>query len=100
MDLGSTFWALTLPKTKDARLNNAPLNTEFGSARCADGEQTMTQYPGKLISGLMALVVAFFIVPNGANADVPDELYAALGVGKDASPKELYDALTKRYYDS
>lgn len=35
----------------------------------------------------------------GARADVPDETYKALGLEKDASPKELYDALVKRYND-
>ncbi|MBK9079489.1 MAG: hydroxylamine reductase [Hyphomicrobium sp.] len=32
-----------------------------------------------------------------AYGDVPDETYKALGLEKTASPKELYDALTKRY---
>ncbi len=59
----------------------------------------MTINLSRQLSGLMALVIAFFMVPTGVQADVPDELYTALKVSKDASPKELYDALTKRYYD-
>ncbi|MBN8911222.1 MAG: hydroxylamine reductase, partial [Rhizobiales bacterium] len=35
----------------------------------------------------------------GARADVPDETYKALNIDKNASPKELYDALVKRYND-
>ncbi len=34
-----------------------------------------------------------------AAAETPEETYRALGLTKEASPKELYDALTKRYYD-
>lgn len=32
-------------------------------------------------------------------ADIPKETYKALGISKKASPKKLYDALTKRYRD-
>ena len=46
------------------------------------------------ICGLMCLAA---LAP--ANAETPDETYRALGLTKKASPKELYDALTKRYYD-
>ncbi len=34
-----------------------------------------------------------------AFAETPDETYKALGLSKSASPKELYEALTKRYHD-
>lgn len=34
-----------------------------------------------------------------AAAETPDETYKALGLSKSASPKELYEALTKRYHD-
>lgn len=34
-----------------------------------------------------------------ATAETPIETYQALGLQKNASPKELYEALTKRYYD-
>jgi len=34
-----------------------------------------------------------------AAADTPDETFKALGLAKSAAPKELYDALTKRYND-
>ena len=32
-------------------------------------------------------------------AETPDETYKALGLSKSASPKELFEALTKRYHD-
>ncbi len=35
----------------------------------------------------------------GANADIPEELYQALGIDRSASPKVLYEALEKRYRD-
>ena len=50
----------------------------------------------------LALMVAFaltFALCVPAVADTPEETFKALGLGKSASPKELYDALTKRYYD-
>ncbi|MBM3642376.1 MAG: hypothetical protein FJX15_13865, partial [Alphaproteobacteria bacterium] len=40
-----------------------------------------------------------FAVGAPAFAETPDETFKALGLSKSASPKELYDALTKRYYD-
>ena len=40
-----------------------------------------------------------FVLCAPALADTPDETFKALGLSKTASPKELYDALTKRYYD-
>lgn len=46
-----------------------------------------------LCTGLM---VAF---AQPARADIPDELYEALGLSRDVAPKDLYDALVKRYYD-
>ncbi len=39
------------------------------------------------------------VIGVGARADVPDETYKALNLEKSASPKELYDALVKRYND-
>ena len=36
---------------------------------------------------------------NGAIADIPKETYKALGISESATPKELYDALEKRYLD-
>lgn len=44
-----------------------------------------------------AIAVSFLALP--AAADVPDELYEALGLQRSASPKELYQALEKRYHD-
>lgn len=46
-------------------------------------------------------VLAILSLPfagGAAQAEIPDELYQALGLSKDASPKELYDALEKRYH--
>ena len=34
-----------------------------------------------------------------ARGEIPDETFKALGIDKSASPKELYEALTKRYND-
>ena len=50
---------------------------------------------------LTALVAFLFTVaqPVSLVADIPDELYSALKIDKSASPKDLYEALTKRYYD-
>ncbi len=36
---------------------------------------------------------------HAALADIPNELYDALGIDKSASPKVLYEALKKRYHD-
>ncbi len=49
-----------------------------------------------LAAGAMGLVSLAGI---SARADVPDETYKALNLEKNASPKELYDALVKRYND-
>jgi hydroxylamine dehydrogenase len=38
-------------------------------------------------------------VSGTAYADIPNELYKALGISESASPKELYEALEKRYHD-
>ncbi|WP_036282308.1 multiheme c-type cytochrome [Methylocystis sp. ATCC 49242] len=43
-----------------------------------------------------AMTLAF---AGPASAETPDETYKALGLAKSASPKELYEALTKRYHD-
>lgn len=56
----------------------------------------------KTITFLRAAAVgllALFLCMTPSQADIPDELYTALGVTRDSSPKELYEALTKRYYD-
>ena len=51
------------------------------------------------------LFASFLLTANAvpvsaqSTSDLPDELFEALKIGKDASPKELYDALAKRYYD-
>lgn len=44
----------------------------------------------------VACVAAYAIE---AKADVPAETFQALGIDKNASPKDLYDALVKRYND-
>jgi hydroxylamine dehydrogenase len=48
-----------------------------------------------------AIVLSFVMIAlaQPAGADIPDELYKALGLSKDVTPKELYDALVKRYHD-
>jgi len=59
--------------------------------------QRVSHYAARL-----ALILAFavtFVLCAPALADTPDETFKALGLAKTASPKELYDALTKRYYD-
>lgn len=54
----------------------------------------------KLFSVPMAVLIGLtLLMSNGAIADIPKETYKALGVEKSASPKELYDALKKRYID-
>jgi len=45
------------------------------------------------------LIVSFLASSGSALSEVPSETFVALGLEKTASPKELYDALTKRYYD-
>jgi hydroxylamine dehydrogenase len=48
----------------------------------------------------MLMLLSLLIFQGGtARADIPDELYKALSIGKDATPQQLYDALVKRYYD-
>ena len=52
------------------------------------------------VMALAAVVIGTIGISGvGARADVPDETYKALGLDKNASPKELYDALVKRYND-
>ena len=48
---------------------------------------------------LLAAIAAVFAPFEPAKAETPDETFKALGLAKSATPKELYDALTKRYYD-
>jgi len=45
------------------------------------------------------LVLTAPMLSTDARADIPDELYKALNVSKDATPQQLYDALVKRFYD-
>ena len=49
------------------------------------------------LAGVIAL--AFGVVGSPVGAETPDETFKALGLAKTASPKELYDALVKRYND-
>lgn len=52
--------------------------------------------------GVLVLAVSIGLVGVtgvGARADVPNETYKALKLEKSTSPKELYDALVKRYND-
>jgi hydroxylamine dehydrogenase len=47
-----------------------------------------------------AVLLAFCVVLSGvARADIPKELYSGLAIKPDASPRELHEALTKRYRD-
>ena len=48
---------------------------------------------------IAALSGILLVAAGGANADIPKETYEALGVSKSASPKELFNALEKRYHD-
>jgi hydroxylamine dehydrogenase len=49
--------------------------------------------------GLASAALAIFALAAPAPAETPDETYKALGLAKTATPKELYEALTKRYHD-
>ena len=49
--------------------------------------------------GFLALLGATLAALTPAVAETPDETFKALGLSKTATPKELYDALTKRYHD-
>jgi len=48
---------------------------------------------------LAAAAFALALTAGATRADIPRELYQALGVNPSASPKELHEALTKRYRD-
>ena len=51
-------------------------------------------------AALLLLAIAVVLASlEPAKAETPDETFKALGLAKSATPKELYDALTKRYYD-
>ncbi len=50
-------------------------------------------------TGILNIIVLLFLFSSQSIADIPKETYKALGVSKSASPKELYDELTKRYLD-
>lgn len=45
------------------------------------------------------VLIVFAVVHDRAFAETPDETFQALKLPKNASPKELYDALVKRYHD-
>jgi hydroxylamine dehydrogenase len=49
--------------------------------------------------GAFALFGAAMAALAPAAAETPDETFKALGLSKSATPKELYEALTKRYHD-
>ena len=55
----------------------------------------------RLLCRAIAIVLSCFVfaATQSARADIPDELYKALKLSKDASPKQVYDAIVKRYYD-
>ncbi|ADJ27712.1 multiheme c-type cytochrome [Nitrosococcus watsonii] len=54
----------------------------------------------RLLRAIAAVFSVSLLFVGNASADIPDELYEALGVDKyKASPKELYEAITERYYD-
>ena len=48
-----------------------------------------------LFASCCALLLAVATLP--AQADIPDETFTALGLTRDATPKQLYDALVERY---
>ena len=50
------------------------------------------------VAAALFVALTLFYAPFAA-AETPDETYKALGLSKSASPKELYEALTKRYHD-
>lgn len=50
-----------------------------------------------LFASCCALLLAVATLP--AQADIPDETFTALGLTRDATPKQLYDALVERYHD-
>ena len=50
------------------------------------------------VAAALFAALTLFYAPFAA-AETPDETYKALGLSKSASPKELYEALTKRYHD-
>ncbi len=61
----------------------------------------MTRHSGLLGSILAFGLVAFWggISGSASAFELPQETYDALKLDKSATPKELYDALSKRYYD-
>ncbi|ADE14257.1 Hydroxylamine oxidase [Nitrosococcus halophilus Nc 4] len=55
---------------------------------------------GRLLRATATVASVSLLFVGSANAEIPNELYEALGVDKyEASPKELYEAVTERYYD-
>ncbi|CAH9018840.1 multiheme c-type cytochrome [Candidatus Nitrosacidococcus sp. I8] len=53
----------------------------------------------RLLQAVAAMIGMGLLFAGSANAEIPVELYKALGVDQGASPKTLYEAITKRYYD-
>ena len=51
------------------------------------------------VGRFMAVAFAISLGASEAVADIPDELYQALGLERSASPKQLYEALVSRYHD-
>jgi len=50
-------------------------------------------------AALLLAAIAVLASLGPAEAETPDETFKSLGLTRSATPKELYDALTKRYYD-
>src|SRR5690625_2986625 len=53
----------------------------------------------RLLHAVTAIASVSLLCVGSVRADIPQALYDALNVDKDASPKVLYEAITKRYYD-
>lgn len=56
---------------------------------------------GRAMRRLLVAAAALFLLgeAQSGRAAIPDELFAALGLSRNASPKELYDKLVERYRD-
>jgi hydroxylamine dehydrogenase len=59
----------------------------------------MQRTPWLRIVGAGLLSGAIGLAGNEARSEIPDALYRALGLSRDASPAQLYDALVQRYRD-
>ncbi len=55
----------------------------------------------RLKTAMSALItlLCVFLASSGALADIPNETYKALGIDKSATPRELFEAVEKRYHD-